>query len=142
TRTRQPASSNRAAVVRPEIPAPNTATRIAPLFSGHRHFAHACAGSRVRYVYATRGVSVCKRARSRWLELLDVCLHLIEIHQHRPPAYTQRVSVAGLMDIEDGLNGRVEPLHVEGLIDGTLGLTQSERWHLGDLFGQGSGFRI
>ena len=44
--------------------------------------------------------------------------------------------MAGLVDVEDRLDRHVEALHVEGLVDGPLGLTQGERRHLGDLFGQ------
>ena len=47
-------------------------------------------------------------------------LHLVEVDQHRPTADTQRIAMAGLMNVEHRLNRRVEALHVEGLIDRDL----------------------
>ena len=45
----------------------------------------------------------------------------------------------GLVDVEHGLDGRVEALHVQRLVDRPLGLAQGERRHLGDLLGQRPG---
>jgi hypothetical protein len=44
--------------------------------------------------------------------------------------------VAGLVDVEDGLDGGVEALDVEGLVDGPLGLAQREGMLRRDLGGE------
>ena len=47
--------------------------------------------------------------------------------------------MAGLVDVEHRLDGRVEALHVQGLVDRPLGLPQRERVHLRDVGGQRPG---
>ena len=48
----------------------------------------------------------------------------VEEHEDGQARLAQRVAVTRLVDVEDGLDGRVEALHVERLVDGPLGLAQ------------------
>jgi len=66
----------------------------------------------------------------------DVLLHLVRAGDDRVAGAGDRVAVAGVVNVEHRLDGRVEPLDVEGLVDGALGLPERERVHLGDLPGQ------
>ena len=81
------------------------------------------------------GVLGCRHAVAQKGELLDVGLHLVQVLRHRLAADAQRVAVASLMDVEHRLDRAPRSPARQCPVD-CLRPAQSERWHLGDLFGQ------